>query len=247
MELALIAGVLVAVFVVLAIGGGFMYFFWIATRPKKMTWNAKVYQLSDGMIAPERDRKGNIISKIQLNELKPYTEDVIEKIDKKSGATHYWLQRMKKATPVVTADCVEVWGNKKKEVRVLLEGDTVTLIKSGYDNKTGQQIFKPMPHDRINMIKTETDERKSRIENTKDILAQLTPYVVTGIAILGLVAIVYFQVQGAIKTAELAHESQIALNEEIYNFRMSVLQSRGCIIGEEHDMPQQEEPPDIPP
>lgn len=242
----LIVGVIAALCVVLVIGGGFMYFFWISTRPKKMTWKARIYQLSDGVIMPEKDGFGKYINDIELNGLEPYATDVVEKIDKKSGATHYWLQKMKKAVPVVTADCVEVWGQKEKWVRVLLHGDTTTLLKSGYDKKTGQQIFRPMPHDRINMIKTETEERKARIENTKDILAQITPFIVVGIAMMGLVAIVYFQVQGAIKVGELNAESAEGLQAELGQFRRDMMATRGCIIG--GDMPEilEEDPPVIP-
>lgn len=235
MEIGLIVGVVIAVAVILIIGGGLAYFFWVSSRPKKMTWNAQIYQKGDGII----DGK--------LSELKPFARDVIEKIDKKSGATHYWLQKMKKAVPVVTADCVEVWENGQKHVKVLLDGDTMTLIKSGYDTKTAQEIFKPMPHDRINMIKTEIEERKARIENTKDILAQITPFVVVGIAMLGLVAIVYFQVQGAIKVGELNSMAQKDLNSQIGAFRSEVLKSRGCILESEDKQVKQEDPPNIPP
>jgi len=239
----IIIGVIVAVFVILAIGGGMGYFFWISTRVKKMTWKARVYQLGEGVIPIP---KGSKLS-YKLSDLKPYATDVVEKVDKRSGATHYWLQKLKKAVPVVTADCVEVWGQNEKWVKILLEGDTTTLLKSGYDRSTGQEIFRPMPHDRINMIKTEIEERKERIENTKDILAQITPFVVVGIAMLGLVAIVYFQVQGAIKVAELNQESANGLRVELGEFRRDMLEAQGCFLGEDEDKIQKEEPPVLPP
>ena len=133
MDVMMIVIIVLVGFVILVIGGGIFYFIWIASRPKKMTWNAMVYQLGDGEV--RHDEKGNKINKYILGELKPYAEDIIEKVDKKNGATHYWLQRMKKAVPVVTADCVEVWAPNKKFVKVLLEEDTCTLIKSGYDKR----------------------------------------------------------------------------------------------------------------
>lgn len=193
MEPVFIVGVIVVGFIVLAIGGGIGYWIWLATRSKKMTWRAYVYQMGDGEIKYE--------NKI-LNELKPYTEDIIEKIDKKDGATHYWLQKMKKAVPVVTADCVEVWGQNKKYVKVLLQEDTCTLLKSGYDHTIGAKLFRPMPHDRINMIKTELAERKERIQDKKDILSAIMPYVTIGITLVALVVAIYIIVQGAVEASK---------------------------------------------
>ena len=180
-------------FVILALGLGGGYWFYIATRTKKMTWSAMVYQVGDGEI--------ECLDKYVLDPLVPYTEDIIEKVDKKNGATHYWLQKMKKATPVVTADCVEKWNNKKM-VRVLLQGDTCTLLKSGYDSQIGTIIFRPMPHDRINMIKTEQAERKERIQDKKDILAAIAPFVTIGITMIALIIGVYIIVQGALESAD---------------------------------------------
>jgi hypothetical protein len=252
MDLMMIIIIVVVVGVIIVVGGGVMYWFWIASRPKKMTWNAEIYQLGDGTISPEMRRKGKegneeiIRYNGKLGTLVPYTTDIIEKVDKKSGATHYWLQKLKKSTPVVTADCVEVWGQGKKKVKVLLEGDSCTLLKSGYDKTLGEIIFRPMPHDRINMIKTEVEERNARIENTRDILAQITPFVVAGIAMLGLVCIAYFSVQGAIKIAELNTESALTVKEGIDSFKNDLLRAKGCILDEEHDI-KTEEPPMIPP
>lgn len=214
MEPMLIVGIIVVGFIVLAIGGGIGYWIWLATRAKKMTWKALVYQMGDGEI--------ECLDKYVLNELKPYTEDVIEKVDKKNGATHYWLQKMKKAVPVVTADCVEVWGQGKntKQVRVLLEQDTCTLLKAGYDSKIGSQIFRPMPHDRINMIKTELAERKERIQDKKDILAAIAPFVTIGIAMIALVIAVYVIVEGAIESSQNNMEGSLAIsdsNKELSN------------------------------
>lgn len=118
MDTTFVIIIAVVCFVVLAVGGGLGYFFWIATRPKKMAWKAYIYQLGDGVITEQVKKGQKDAITYKLSDLKPYTTDIVEKIDKKSGATHYWLQKMKKATPVVTADCVEVWGDKDKWVRL---------------------------------------------------------------------------------------------------------------------------------
>ena len=194
MEIVTIIIIVVIGFIILAIGGGIGFWIWLATRTKKMTWKALVYQLGDGEI--------NYANKYRLGELKCYTEDIIEKIDKKNGTTNFWLQKMKKAVPVVTADCVEVWSSNNKVVRVLLQEDTCTLLKAGYDKNIGEIIFKPMPHDRINMIKTEQSERKERIQDKKDILSAIMPFVTIGISMIALVIAVYIIVQGSIEASE---------------------------------------------
>ena len=209
------------IFLMLALGGGVGYWIWIATRQKKMIWQAKVYQKADGVI--------ECMGKYQLNELKPYTKDIIEKINKKNGATHYWLQKMKKAVPVVTADCVEIWGDggQNKEVKVLLDGDTCTLLKSGYDDKIGSLIFKPVPHDRINMIKTEQSERKERIQDKKDILASIAPFVTTGLWVIGLVIVTYLMVQGALESAKQNQMGAEAISKSLNGLSVSMLRIYG--------------------
>lgn len=246
MDIMIIVIVAIIGFVILAIGGGVGWWIYIASRPKKMTWEAWVYQVGDGII-DYRQIKGKADIHYKLSDLKPFTKDIIEKIDKKSGATYYWLQKLKKPAPTVTADCVEVWTQNKKIVRVLLDGDTCTLLKVGYDRKIASILFRPMPHDRINMIKTELSERKDRIENTKDVLMAITPFVVIGISILGLVVIAYFQAQAAIKIGEMnvkmtedtaAAQAQLA---EIYT-RAGLLEPP-----EEDTEIKKEDPPEIPP
>jgi hypothetical protein len=214
MEIMQIVMIVIIGFVVLAIGGGIGFWLWIATKTKKMTWKAKVYQKSDGTI--------DVDGKYILDELKPYTQDIVEKIDKKNGATHYWLQKMKKAVPVVTADCVEVWPNSK-EVKILLDGDTCTLLKSGYDDKIGVSIFRPIPHDRINMIKTELSVRKERVQEKKDILSAIAPYVTIGISMIALVICIYLVVQGGIKASEQNLQGSIVVGESVSKLSNAML------------------------
>jgi len=217
MDIIFVVGIIIVGFIILAIGGGIGYWIWLVTRTEKMTWKALVYQLGDGKIA--------CLDKYTLNELRPYTEDIIEKIDKKNGATHYWMQKMKKAVPVITADCVEVWGIGKnsKVVRVLLQEDTCTILKAGYDSSIGEQIFRPLPHDRINMIKTELSERKERIQDKKDILSAIAPFVTIGISMIALVIAIYIIVQGAIESSQNNKEGSIAVGESVNRLSQAML------------------------
>lgn len=247
MEVVQIVIIAVIIFVILAIGGGVGFWIWIATRSKKMVWDALVYQVGEGKINSIK-RNGKKVVNYQLSELVPYTEDMIEKIDKKSGATYYWLQKMKKPTPVVTASAVEVWSQKKKIVRVLLEEDTCTLLKGAYDRKIGKILFRPMPHDRLNMIKTELSERKQRIENTKDVLAQITPFVVVGVAMLGLVAVAYFIGQSGIQmAASLEKMGQQSSNTQLEIARIGFQNTNSSFRDGLDGKVIKEEPPQIPP
>ncbi|NIQ13265.1 MAG: hypothetical protein GTO02_02290, partial [Candidatus Dadabacteria bacterium] len=74
-----------------------------------------------------------------------------------------------------SADLVEVWGNKKI-VHVLLEGDTATLLKSGYDKESGTKIFTPMPRERIELIKSEIQRQKDKLKDPADIWQKIAQY-----------------------------------------------------------------------
>jgi len=56
-----------------------------------MTWDAKIYQLGDGVIPPPKDENGKIISNIELRDLRPYTKDVLERVERGKGITLYRL------------------------------------------------------------------------------------------------------------------------------------------------------------
>lgn len=250
MELQMVVIIVVVIFVILAIGGGGMWWFWIASRPKKMTWKAYVYQVGEGVIKKRAKGKDGKPGQVEyhISDLKPYTTDLVIKQDKKDGSTTFWLQKLKKAVPPVTADCVEVWGvgNVEKFVRVVLDGGTCTLLKAGYDRKIAMQLFRPMPHDRISMIKTEISERKARIEDTRDILAQITPFVVAGISVLGLVVIAYFLVQGQVKIAEINERSMNLATAKQGEIAEMYIMALDCDLGG-REITVEEPPPDIPP
>jgi len=194
-------GLVIATFVVCVVGGIGGYFIWVKTRPKKEIWHARVYQLSDGVRAP-RIAKGEVVSNLRLQDLRPYAQDILEKVEKEKGIIVYRLQKLNKTTPAVESDVVEYWGEGKKEVSVLLHKGGCTLLMKGYDKKSGEAIFDPLPHSRINLIKSEMAIRKDRLQKEKDILQAITPWIVAGICMLGLVAIAYVQVDGFIKVSE---------------------------------------------
>ena len=196
-------------------GGGFGYLIFIKTRPKKETWNARIYQLGEGVREPKRDKEGNILVDIKLQDLKPYGKDILEKIEKGKGITVYRLQKLNKTTPAVEGDVVEYWGEKHREVAVLLEKSGCTLLKKGYDKLTGEMIFNPLDYSRVNLIKSEMAIRKDRLAKEKDILQAITPWIVAGICMFGLVAIAYITIQGMITVSENVEEGLERISENM--------------------------------
>lgn len=207
-------GVILVSFIVFAVGGGLGYVIWLRTRPKKQTWTAYVYQLGEGirkeklLVEGSEVVKGKALEKseeesqLQLKDLRPYTRDVLEKVEKKSGETIYQLQKMKKVTPAVEGDTVDYWGPDKKIVHVLFDKGECTLLKKGYDVKAGGEIFEPMPHSKVNLIKSEIITRKQRLKEEKDILQAIAPWIVTGICIIGLVAMTYILGSAGVEMSE---------------------------------------------
>ena len=183
-------GVIFVSFMVFSVGGGLGYAIYLKTRPKKQTWKAFVFQLGSGIRTPKSLKEGET-STLQLKDLRPYTQDTLERIEKGPGSTIFRLQKMKKVTPAVEGDTVDYWGKDKKIVNVLFDKGECTILRKGYDVKTGEQIFEPMPNSKVNLIKSEIAIRKDRLTQEKDILQAISPWIVTGICIIGLVAIAY--------------------------------------------------------
>lgn len=238
--IALIAGTIIVV----VIGGGLGYFFWLKTRPSKESWTARVYQLSESVRDSLKDDKGNIIpGSITLSDLKPYAIDVLEKVTKDPGIDIYRLQKLNKTTSPVEGDVVDYWGPGKKEVSVMMHKGSCTLLKKGYDKKSGEEIFHPMSHSRINVIKGEMAFRKDRLHKEKDILQAITPWIVTGIMALGLVAVAIVVIDGYVKMAdklERASENWLNMEKEMTERQLQIEQLKTGVRLEPPDLGQQE-------
>ena len=207
--LALVLGTIV----VTAFGGAIGYVIWLKTRPTKETWKAKVYQLGEGIREPEIDEHGKILTPIKLQDIIPYSKDVLEKIYKAPGIIVFRLQKLNRTTPAVEGDCVEFWGDKDKEVSVLLLKSGCTLMKKGYNKEIGEMVFSPLPHSRINLIKGEMAIRKDRLRQEKDILQAITPWIVVGICMMGLIAITYLTISGFIEISKHMEEASMQVSK----------------------------------
>jgi len=181
------------------VGFAIGYLIWVKTRPKKETWTAYVYQLAEGIRPPIKNEKGQVISNLALSDLIPYDIDILEKIPRNKGINNFVLKKLSKSVQEPQAGDIEYWGTDKKIIRILLHNGSTSIIRSGYDTKTGSQVFRPLPVDRINTIKTEMEVRKERLKKSKDILQSITPFVVIAIAMLSLIAIVYMNVDATLK------------------------------------------------
>ena len=107
-----IIAIMIATAIISGFGMGGAYLIWVRTRPKKETWNADVYQVTNSMRKPIVDREGKIVSDLKLQDLKPYATDVVEKFEEHDGRTIFRLQKLNIATGPVTSDVVEYWGDK---------------------------------------------------------------------------------------------------------------------------------------
>ena len=229
--------------IVAIIGGGGGYLAWIVTRPKKQTWKAKIYQLGKGVREPKEDKKGNIISDLKVQDLIPYSMDILHKIDKEHGVTNYELQKLKKTTPAPEDGTVDYWGKGKREVSVLYHKDGCTLLKKGYNKITGEIIFDPLPHSRVNIIKGEMGLRQDRLHEKRDILEAISPWIIAGILMFGLIGIAYVMGEAMIKVSENLKEVMAESNKKFDEFeaqQAKIEELREGIEPEPHDLGQQE-------
>jgi len=207
-------GFIVIIGTVVILGGGTFLWIWLASRPKVQKWRANCYQLTKG--------KRRYKSGVELNDLIPYCKDTLIRQIKGKGQSIYKLGRLKLTTNAPTADDISVWG-KDKEVDVLIDGSTATILNRGYDSITGKEIFIPMPRERIELITSEIILQQDRLKDKKSTLEKALGYIVTGMWILGMVGITYLIMDATVKTtenlnnADELHEKNLVVFSE--NFR----------------------------
>jgi len=188
----IITGLITAV--VTLIGGGAGYLIWLKTRPKKRFYTAKIYTIAEGR-SLKRLKNGG---KIRLNDLNPFSTDVIEVAERKAGKVTR-LKGLKKIINEVPPGVVENWGKDTKIVNCVYHQDEIFILKKRYDKENNTLIFDPLPQSRVNLIKTEIRERQNRLKDEKDLLAAVTPWIVAGIIMVGLVACAWIMTEGYLK------------------------------------------------
>jgi len=203
MDIGIVIGIITILVIIFGLGGGIGYWFWLKTKERKETWTAKVYQLSSGIGENYKDKFGKNIVNLKMQDLKPYFKDVLEKITTSTQLVVYRLIRLEKTVEEVPHDCVDVWDKADKEVNILYNSGTCTVLRKGYDKQTGEMIFHPMPISRINMIKSEMSSRKDRLKDTKDLLPIISPIIVGAIALITLVIMAFVIGQSFVEVAEI--------------------------------------------
>jgi hypothetical protein len=211
--ITLVLGIVASLFVLTIFGGGGGYLIWLKIKPKKETYLAYIYQITEGKRFA-KDKNGKIVGEVELKDLRPFSTDVLEKVDEDKGITRYRLQKLGKPTNAISSNTVENWGPKKKIVRVLYHEGNCTLLECGYDEKTGQQIYNPVPYDRINQMKDEMHERKSRFQkDSKSVLEAVLPYVAILGAFVMIFSIAYLMTNGLITMSETLEKVSENLEE----------------------------------
>ncbi len=205
-----VLALVIALITIFVVGGGGFLWLWLKMQPKKIFWHAMCYTVGEGVKKIEKDKTGNPIQPFKLKDLLPYHQDVLVKEEKAHGITLFRLKGLNLTTNPVTGDVVELWKDKKI-VNVLIEKEQATLLRKGYDEESGQSIFKPMPRERIEMLSNQIVVKRERYQSNKDTLSKITPFIVAGIWIIGLVAGTYFLANGWINASETNAEGTKAL------------------------------------
>lgn len=232
------------VVIICGIGGAGMWLWWLKTRQPKQTYMARVYQLSGA----ERKIKG---TEPRIEDLRPHIIDVIDKIEQ-NKQTVYRLQKLNLPVPAVEESFVEEWQGKKW-VDVLVQNGQATLLDKGYDLKSAETRFKPIPVDDTNMIIQQSQMRKERNQQEKGLLQAVLPWVGVGIMVIGTVLSVYILMDGMKEINEVNAIAQVTTSENNKEFSDTFLESVRLLRGAEQKdiiVPQpgeQDKPPSVEP
>ena len=240
----MIIGLVIVLAIVVLLGGGGFLLFYLKSRPKKETWKAEIYQLADGD-KQVTIRNGKVKERINLADLRPYGQDSIEKVEIDTGITLYRLKRLNKKVPPVQSSVVEYWGKDDRRVKVLYHKGAFTLMKSGYDSESSTTVFDPLSHDRIDLIKGEIAMRKDRLRNEKNVLEAISPWIVAGILMVGIIAVAYISGNSFVATSKNYQEGSAKISEELKAWRDAGIIGRGAKSVTPPDVGRQE--PDPPP
>lgn len=154
----------------------------LVVKTKKVTgeWVADIYTVTNS----KKD-----IGKLSMKDLKFYGTDKLRKIELK-GSVIYALLSLGKTTPSVTSDTEEIIGHDgkatKKRVKVLLDGDSCTLLQQGYVENT--IVFEAMSYDKNNQIQNDILVHEARHSKKESFWNQIAPFL--NIMVISLMIIV---------------------------------------------------------
>jgi len=204
MEMWLLIGLIIGTIVLFGVGAAGFYWFYLASRTKKVTYVARIWEAS-GELSPLRSKEGKILDPISLKVMKPYDMDVIEKVDLEYKNTMYRLIKHNRPVPEVKAEHISYWGKDKNVVDVLKDGDAFTLLRKGcrkMETGDAEFVFQPIDYDLSNMILNQFAIKMDRRRKEKDALVAITPWITVGLCMMAIVMSSYFLAQGWIRSAE---------------------------------------------
>ena len=185
------------------------YFIWVKTRGKKLSWVAFIWQESDAKFSVFKKKEGILNAEISVEEgakklsrLQLYARDVLIRDERSKGNVIFRLVSLNKTVGEPTPDTITVMPNVGKVVNVMYKGDTCTLLRNGYDSESGEKIWQPLPYDRYNALKNDMGIQLERVQQRKDLLAQLLPYVAIVIAFMAIIGLGYMAGSSQVKVAK---------------------------------------------
>lgn len=193
---------IIVIIAVIVIGGGLGLLLYFRMQPKRETWTAYVYGVGEGVKNITTDKGGNLIGTFKLKDLIPYKKDVLIKLNKAHGVTVYKLSGLGLTTQQPSPDAVDVWGNGERVIDVLVVGNNATILKKGYDTDLGEQIFRPMPRELLEMVISEAEIKINDIDGEKSLIQQILPWIGLGMMVLGIVASAYLNGQAIIESSK---------------------------------------------
>ena len=195
-----VSGLLVPIIIGIFVFGmaALVYWWYTKTKKKKITYEARVWE-GVGSLDVVMDKKGLPIKTFELEDLKLFALDVIDKVDVGSGLTPYRLVKINEPVPEVKAKHITRTLGGKKEVNVLKDGDNYTLLTFGLDRKTKRLVFKSMPYDLSNMLQNQYYLKMNKFKQEKDHFKVLTTTFTIVMMAMALIGCAYFIGQAWIK------------------------------------------------
>jgi len=212
MDVMLIFGIIIGT-VILFGAAGAAYWFYIKTRTKKISYKAKIWELTGSKMVEydnkieQKDIKSNL-----LYNLKPFATDIITRNEEGKGHVIYQLVKFNKVVPEIKAEHIQYWGKEDKVVHVLKDGDNFTLLRLGLDNSYNM-TFQPMPYDLANMLTNQYYIKKERLKKEKDVFSAVTPWVVAIVVMVGMVGASYLFAEAWVKSSDSLSKSTEKLAE----------------------------------
>jgi len=234
MAMSMIGTIIAGVILFGAMGAA--YFIFLKSRPKKITWDAKIFERS-GSMENYVTKDGKKMDAIPTESIRLIGTDIIEKVDMGKGLSPYRLQKYNAPIPEILAKHTQILPNGRKEVWVLKDGESFSLMTPGVDQES-RMVFRAADYDLSNMMLNQYHIKMSRLAHKKDTAKALMSLIGIIIVCAALVACAYSiggawteSLQSQEKIAKINLESTENIQQGLLNIGKSV-QGLGCMQSE---------------